>query len=185
MTFNVEIQQENLLQQQIKDLLIYFTKFRGMKNRALAQRIRYEENFLTNVRKGNTKGGEKLLRALEDFYILDNLKQMQEIDRKIDDLKREKGVLQEQTIEKFYEERGKTAAEELRLARLNEAGQNKPKLSLDQLGAGELLAEAMVAKDLRAVSVPAATPPKTVRAAAPSKRTVARAKGRPSRSRVP
>lgn len=89
----------------IKELLIYFVFVRKIKNRAIAQRVKYGENYLTNVRKGNVIGSEKLLRALEDFFELDNLNQVREKKRQIEDLNREIVVLSQATIEKFYAER--------------------------------------------------------------------------------
>ncbi len=120
------LQEENLSPDKVLDFLTYFLGFRKMRNRALAEKIGYSEIYLINVRKGRKNGTEKLLHALESFFQLDCLKQIRDIDRQIEDLKREKLVLQEQTIEKFYAERataGKSAAE---LARLNEAPPPKP-----------------------------------------------------------
>ena len=118
MSSRIEIQQENQSSRLIIDFLIYFKLFRGFSNRVLAQKIHYSENFLTNVRNGDKSGSEKLLHDLETFFLLDNLNQISQIDRKILELQQEKTVLQAATIEKFYAERaGRTATK-------GEAGNN-------------------------------------------------------------
>ena len=96
------LQYENVIETNILHFLMFFKKVRGISNRDLAEKIHYKENYLTQVRNRSVSGGEKLLHALESFYLLDNLNQIQQIDREIEELKRQKAMLQEQTIEKFY-----------------------------------------------------------------------------------
>lgn len=105
MTQSKDLQRESLVLAKIKDLLIYLKQYRKISNRKLAQGIHYEENYLTSVRNGDRDGGEKLLHALESFYLLDNLKRIAEIDGTIAELQNEKLILQGQTVEKFYDER--------------------------------------------------------------------------------
>lgn len=109
MAIESEIQQENLLSKQIKDFLIFFKVHRGYSNRQLAEKLHYEENYLTRIRNGSVDGGEKLLHALESFFLLDNLQRIAQIDRQIMELEREKSVLRGQSVEKFYAERAVAA----------------------------------------------------------------------------
>ena len=105
MTEIAHLQQKNVCETHILELLIYFKEFRGFSNRELAQKIHYRENYLTHVRNGDVIGGEKLLHALETFFQLDTLKQIQDIDRQILELQTQKGILTMQTVEQFYAER--------------------------------------------------------------------------------
>lgn len=109
MTFRANIQQQSLPSVKVLDLLIYFKKFRNFSNRELAEKLHYQETYFSQVLNGHKDGGEKLLHALETFFLLDNLNQIQQIDRKILELQQEKTVLQAATIEKFYAERAVTA----------------------------------------------------------------------------
>ena len=105
MTTKSQIQHESLSSSHIEDLLIYFKSCRNFTNRDLAEKLHYQENYLTRVRNGTVEGGEKLLHALEMFFKLDTLNQIARIDSDIAELQRQKTVLQQQTLEKFYEER--------------------------------------------------------------------------------
>lgn len=100
-----EIQQENLTESNIKEFLIFFKQTRGLRNRELAEKIHYYENYLTRVRNGDSVGGEKLLHDLETFFLLDNLQQISQYRRQKDELDRQIAILEAATIEKFYAER--------------------------------------------------------------------------------
>lgn len=73
--------------------------------RQIGEGTGYEATTLTKVFNGHQEGGEKLLHALESFYQLDNLKRISQIELDIEGLKREKAILQQQTVARFYAER--------------------------------------------------------------------------------
>src|SRR5690348_6979248 len=105
MTTIANLQHKTLPSDKVLELLIYFKRFRGITNRELAEKLHYQETYISQVLNGHKEGGEKLLHALETFFVLDNLQQIAQIERKKMDLEREKLVLQGLTVEKFYAER--------------------------------------------------------------------------------
>lgn len=155
MTDERTLQQENILSKKIVDFLTYFKEVRRIKVRDLAERLHYKQNYLTQVRNGDAMGGEKLLHALETFYQLDNLKQIQEKQRQIEDLKREIAVLSEATIEKFYAERSSGRQFPHQPAAANAAfneGQNpKVIISSGEISLGRLMGKAIVAAKKRKI----------------------------------
>lgn len=105
MTPKTLLQDEKVFLEHISVLLKYFKDIRGIKVKTLAEKIGYKKNYLTHVRKGNKNGSDKLLRALENFYLLDNMNRAAIIKSQIRDLEREEEVLRSATVEKFYAER--------------------------------------------------------------------------------
>lgn len=105
MTGKELLQQEKGLEKNILDLLKFFKESRELSWAQIGAGANYSGKTLTKVYNGHQEGGERLLRALEMFFRLDNLNQVANIERTIEDLTRQKAVLREQTIENFYAER--------------------------------------------------------------------------------
>ncbi len=103
------LQHKTLPLDKVLEFLIYFKRVRNITNRQLAEKLHYQETYISQVLNGHKDGGEKLLHALESFYLLDNLQRIAQIDRQIMELERAKLVLQGQSVETFYAERAKPA----------------------------------------------------------------------------
>lgn len=76
------LQQKFVLDENIKEFLIYFRRFRNLSLKEIGQGTGYEATTLSKVFNGHQSPGEKFLQRLENFYLSDVLKQIQDLERR-------------------------------------------------------------------------------------------------------
>jgi transcriptional regulator with XRE-family HTH domain len=90
----------------ITEILIYLKEVRQIKFSEIARQINVRNTYLSGIYNGSRPANEDFLFRLEKFFRFNNLEQAAQIERQILELQRQKTMLVEQTIEKFYAERG-------------------------------------------------------------------------------
>lgn len=149
------MEEKSSTHKKIIDLLIHFKESRGITYTRVAKGINVTNTYLSDILSGSKPATSEFLFKLEQFFRLDNLNQVASIDRTIEDLTRQKAVLREQTIEKFYAERkiGMEFPHQTRPENpaLNEAPQPKVIISSGETSLGQLMAKAIVSAKIRKI----------------------------------